>query len=210
MIKTEILQTAKPILFSGEMVRAILVGNKTQTRRVIKPKYSNTVFEMRTDKYGTRLIEIEEKTPPVDNGNGTMRHKVRMAIDVAQRFKRGDLLYVRETWVEAEDYYFYKADSTQKMLEMLNEDEHKWRPSIHMPKQAARLFLRVTDVRVERLQDITVDDALSEGITFVSSPQHAVDQYVELWNNLNAKRGYSWDTNPWVWVYTFERVVSTE
>jgi hypothetical protein len=87
----------------------------------------------------------------------------------------------------------------------------RWRPSIHMPREAARLFLRVTDVRVERLQNISAEDCEAEGY-FETAPVEPRPRswFSEVWNARNAKRGYGWDSNPWVWVYTFERITKEE
>jgi hypothetical protein len=200
----------KPIIFSTGMVRAILDGRKTVTRRVIKPKYSNTVFEMFTNKYGTRLVEIEEETPPIKNANGTTTHKVRAAVEVEPKYSAGDILYVREAYCPR---YFddgspaYRADYNEKRLSDV-VPEPKWRPSIHMPRSAARLFLRMTGVRAERLQDITEEDAIAEGVRIGigGAPYFScVNAFRALWGSLYAKSGHGWDTNPWVWAYTFER-----
>lgn len=123
------------------------------------------------------------------------------------RYKPGDILWVRETWAPKRyqpERIYYKADN--ELGSLVNVD--KWRPAIFMPRAAARIFLRVTDVRVERLQDITEDDATAEGlrIGIGGEPYFSCrDAFVALWNSINAKRGYGWDTNPWVWVISFER-----
>lgn len=161
----------KPILFNTEMVRAILEGRKTVTRRAVKLKYSNTHLEMRTDKYGTRLIELQNEEPGVTtvrNPDGTTTHKLLAAEDKVPPYKRNDILWVRETWCESlgqAGKYFYRAyagprDETKEYAHSFN----RWRPSIYMPKEAARLFLRVTGVRMERLQNITEEGALAEGV----------------------------------------------
>lgn len=167
----------KPIIFSAPMVKAILDGRKTQTRRVIK------------------VDDAPENKLP--------------------RYEAGDILWVRETWLKADDGYYYKAD-----IKVPSESEnlrktygYKWRPSIFMPREAARIFLRVTNVRVERVQEITVDDCRLEGCccsdclqTGPHSPDCKCDTlFYNTWNDINAKRGYGWDTNPWVWVYEFEK-----
>lgn len=216
----------KPILFSTEMVRAILDGRKTMTRRVVKPKYSNTHLEMRTDKYGTRLIEIqnEDETTHVKNPDGTTTHKILAAREIYAPYKPGDILWVRETWARVKlgrfDGHIYRADNDP------DEVNWKWRPSIFMPLEAARIFLRVTDVRVERLQEISVQDAKDEGVKVHANGcidglaygcyngdecvynrcKRPKEYFRELWDSLNAKRGYGWDTNPFVWVISFERV----
>lgn len=162
----------KPILFNTEMVRAILDGRKTQTRRVVKLKYNNTQLEMRTDKYGTRLVEAEIMTEDhrVKKPDGTTIVKIRAIEDRIPPYKRGDILWVRETWGNLtecdvfppyephEERFIYRADRGDP-----DHFQAKWHPSIHMPHEAARIFLRVKDVRVERLQDITEDDVCAEG-----------------------------------------------
>jgi hypothetical protein len=232
----------KPILFSTDMTRAILDGRKTQTRRVIRPRYSNTVLKMFTNKYGTRLVEIEKETPPTHNPDGTTTRKIRAARDMLSKYAVGDTLWVREAWCEAPyecrhvsihgghmtlPVFAYRADSEVDYTGI-------WRPSIHMPRAAARLFLRVTDVRAERLRDISNADCMREGLdadllaqnceyileadlcmlTSLSDPTRTEDcgncantkrnQFKRLWDSLNAKRGFGWDTNPWVWVVGFE------
>lgn len=166
MTKEEILEIAKPILFNTEMVRAILDGIKTTTRRCVKYKYSNTEMKMHTDKYGTRLIEIQKDVEGETfgkNPDGSTWHKLLGYIEPTPpyKYKPGDILYVRETWCKNpnyEEYYFKTRPSGIAPYGL------KWHPSIHMPKEATRIFLKVTDVRVERLQDITEEQAKAEGI----------------------------------------------
>lgn len=153
----------KPILFSGEMVNAILAGRKTMTRRVVKN-------------------------------------------DAHCPYASGDTLWVRETFavncVGGQDFLFYRADSYP------DGDGAPWKPSIFMPRKYSRITLRITDVRVERLQDISEDDAIAEGI----EPDPHVSTWLKfalLWNRINEERGFGWDTNPWVWVVRFERVEVT-
>lgn len=134
----------------------------------------------------------------------------------------GDILWVRETWNDicwgnSKTEYWYKAD------EPIDADtgvlRERWRPSIFMPRAAARLFLKVISIRVERLQDISEADAISEGIktTFEHRQHHDgsihaaivvnhIRQFADLWNGINYKRGYGWGFNPWVWVLEFERI----
>ena len=182
----------KPILMNTEMVRAILEGRKTVTRRVVKDY----------DKY-ERLLGIELKFP----------------MQVYKAFNSpcepGDILYVRETWTSFVGSYLYRADQKPGM-----KNPGKWRSSIHMPREAARIFLRVTDVRVEQLQEIS--ECEKEGIkspcteckaTFgcdncVNDGYQAIDEFSELWDSTikPADRDrYGWAANPWVWVIEFER-----
>lgn len=154
----------KPILFNTEMVRAILDGRKTVTRRIIKPRYGGDEIGFRIDRNistgqitGVEIID--------DEGCGTDRY-------VNPPYQVGDILYVRETWarlVTAKDgemqseRYVYKATDEYPFGESGYIVKFRWKPSLHMPKEAARIWLKVTDVRVERLQDITEDDVCKEG-----------------------------------------------
>lgn len=134
--------------------------------------------------------------------------------DVA-RFKR----YVKQSIQQAKDAGIVQDKNGEYHWESGNAPT-KWRPSIYMPREAARLFLRVTDVQAERLQDISEEDALAEGVRpdppikmvdgKYGSEWSARDNFIELWDSLNAKRGFGWDANPWVWVYTFERFEQSE
>lgn len=179
----------KPIIFSTPMVQAILDGKKTQTRRVIK--IDDAPENWNISIAGTSIV----RTEPYD---------VKLP-----RYAAGDILWVKETWNYSPNWYYcYKADA-------IPDDNHgyigsiPWRPSIHMPRKAARIFLRVKTVRVERLQDITEEDAIAEGmsktlvdgVVFIS----AKGNFHVFWDSLNIKRGYGWDANPWVWVIEFER-----
>ncbi len=225
----------KPMFFNTEMVKAILAGQKTVTRRVVKLKYGNTHLEMRTDKYGTRLIELQNEEPGVTTvlkPDGTMIHKLLAAIEKEPPYHPGDILYVRETWMRETEQgiptggYIYRASDNPAPD---GNGPLRWRPSIHMPKEAARLFLRVTDVRVERLWDITEEQAKAEGI-FLDSPDFIPTYHYDktkcnipgegwstarecfrrkLWNGTIPKKDlslYGWDANPWVWVIEFERI----
>lgn len=150
MNKSELLQIAKPILFNQEMVRANIDGLKTATRRLIKfpqgcnPQWSGYVAD-----------------GPVIYGS----HNVPT---VKAPYKEGDVLYVRETWCSAYDgeKFFFLADKHTEREEktLLDYDNVRWHPSIHMPKKAARIFLRITDVRAERLKDINGEQAYMEGV----------------------------------------------
>jgi hypothetical protein len=183
----------KPILFSTPMVRAILEGSKTMTRRVVPER-------------------ILEKQLVVDV-------PVRIHCEHYAPIRVGDVLWVRETWRFDEGEYFYKADDDCP-------EGYDWKPSIFMPKEAARIFLKVTGIRCERLQDITEEDAIKEGVETIISKftgrqyykdyRHipgceggwwsAVDSFRTLWNSINGKRpGYGWENNPYVFVYGFER-----
>lgn len=197
----------KPIIFSTDDVRAILDGRKTQTRRAIKPQYAETNMD---DK-----IPLDEFIVDVVLG----------AMSTCAPYKPDDILWVRETWSKLLDEYMFKADG------FVDDGSLKWRPSIHMPREAARILLRVTGMRVEQLQDINEDDARREGVkSYFLHKEHGsewknsnnapfwgvkdtflcrVSAFEQIWDSYNAKRGYGWDTNPWVFVYDFE-VISKE
>ena len=213
MTKSEILKVAKPILFNTEMVRAILDGRKTMTRQVIKPQpqghfevSENPIYIYDTDFSQGKIM------PP---------------------YQTGDILYVRETWyltdcLGLQNGYIYKASVDERQLRILEKTTGiipKWYPSIHMPKEVARIFLKVTDVRVERLQDMTEDDAIKEGfvedsienddtnINFMCSVDclqgTAKGKFAFLWNKTIKKQDmkmYGWDADPLVWTIEFERV----
>lgn len=230
MKREEILAVAKPILFNTDMVRAILDGRKSVTRRVVKLKYDNTHHEMFTNKYGTRLIEIENEVPGVTFGkkpDGTNWHRLRAYIEPKAPYKKRNILYVRETWGcysrnwGDAAYFLYRADypdgATTYEYDGHICDIPKWRQSIHMPKEAARIFLKVTDVRAERLHNMTLDDFLAEGVQIrpeaFNDPENAYlqarESFIDIWNPTIPKKDlskYGWDANPWVWVIQFERI----
>lgn len=190
----------KPILFKGPMVRAIQNGTKTQTRRIIK-----NIIEV----HGFLYI-YNKKSKEYENAN------------LHSKFKIGDILWVRETWQVGYGglNYIYKADCDNRLY-----SETKWKPSIFMPKAACRNFLKVTNVRIERLHDITQSDAISEGIEIVGTKDEYIfyknyqDEKVffqrpdysfcTLWDSINTKV-YRWKSNPWVFVYDFEKTIKPE
>lgn len=178
----------KPILFNTEMVRAILDGRKMVTRRVVKPQpESKLCYIIAGSECGKWYIHNNFNkywTPP---------------------YHAGDILYVRETWQYIDfagenNGYVYKASENGELWETESEN-WSWRPSIHMPKEAARIWLKVTNVRVERLQEIDDTGVIAEGLQIG-------DPFDELWNTTIKKLDidrYGWDANPWVWVIEFER-----
>ena len=187
----------KSILFNTEMVRAILDGRKSCTRRLVKffsgenPRWSGYI------KDGLMLY------------NGKNEPCIRKA-----PYQPGDILYVHETFIQAAAHIFwYKANDKPWMSKGL-----RWKPSIHMPKEAARIWLKVTDVRVERWQEITEDGAKAEGAIdnrgFIHSPENEYDRihtarehFIRIWNSTIKKSDidrYGWDANPYVWVIEFE------
>lgn len=203
----------KPILFNTKMVRAILDGRKDATRRIVKgfipddAVWGYTAFTPKgyiscrgtfADGYGEKFFKL-----PCESG---------------------DILYVRETWKKAPNGYYYYEDWQRNDI----ADVTKWKPSIHMPKEAARIWLKVTDVRVERLQEITDEQAKREGIQYGECPtgftwKQETDMHncyttpigamQALWNSTIRKSDidrYGWDANPWVWVIEFERCEKPE
>lgn len=233
----------KPILFNTEMVRAILDGRKDATRRIVKgfipndAKWGYTAFTPKgyiscrgtfADGYGEKFFKLP--------------------------CEPGDILYVRETWqcwrahryeatadirfrAGGDDVRLQFANGNTDSIDRLDYDTfvHKWfshngewKPSLFMPKEAARIWLKVTDVRVERLQEITEDGCIAEGIypsncrgcnatfgcdTCPDEGYEEIDEFVELWNSTIKKSDidrYGWDDNPWVWVIEFERCEKPE
>lgn len=212
----------KPILFNTEMTQAILEGRKTQTRRIVKKKYNNTQLEIHTDKYGTRLVEAEILTEQhrIKNPDGTTTLKLRYIEDKSPPYKRGDILWVRETWSTHYDgihddlQFCYKADGIDLKAECLPGETNRWWPSIYMPKEAARIFLKVNDVRVEKLWEMDEDAAIAEG--FEDSPAGSdspMQRFSKLWDKTIKRddlREYGYHADPWVWVIEFERCEKPE
>lgn len=231
----------KPILFCTDMVKAILEGRKTQTRRVITPQPN-----------WTEVISNEEALSRALSGVDPYGFRINMpAVEEAtekSKYKVGDILWVRETFAPWNSLawdmqqYFERNDKKSPYIFRADVDLFKqakgWRPSIFMPKEAARIFLKVTGVRCERVRDISDADCMAEGLTeadFIlfnirdsllsSTPndirakfydfaqitgpwQHA---YWRLWDKINYDRGYGFlEVNPWVWVYEFEMVEKPE
>lgn len=217
----------KPIIFNTEMVKAILDGRKAQTRRVVKPQPPEDEYFEGSYWYEPAIVNKQGELEPGNPVFGISSTDGEWGIK--SPYKPGDILYVRETWCRLTDWdeqypddpselevVYYRADYDDGFASLA-----KWRPSIHMPKKAARIFLRVKNVRVERLQDITEEDARSEGCIdyhdkmgdgkfedVIEFDLTARDAFSYLWDTLNAKRGYGWDANPWVWVIEFERIES--
>lgn len=207
----------RPILFKGEMVRAILAGTKTQTRRAMNPQPvpwgTFGGWSLPKSCYGSEDC-FRESAPIFET-----------------RFGRpGDRLWVRETFVQGwalsadgcVDQFdeagnerpmktFYRATSPDLNWYDGGDDckiKTPWKPSIHMPRWASRITLEITEVRVERLQDISRGDAMAEGCPFPNmadgdNPRH---WYADLWNSINRNTPGSWDANPWVWCVSFRRI----
>lgn len=203
----------KPILFNSEMVRAILDGRKDAKRRIVKGFIPDDAV------WGYTAF-----TP-----KGYISCRGTFADGYGEKFFKlpcepGDILYVRETWKKAlNGYYYYEAWQRNDIA-----DVTKWKPSIRMPKEAARIWLKVTNVRVERLQEITDEQAKREGIQYDECPtgftwKQETDMHncyttpigamQALWNSTIKKSdldGYGWDANPWVWTIEFERCEKPE
>lgn len=233
----------KPILFNTDMVRAILDGRKTETRRICKDANEYVVPDM-------SFYDSDKRTYAVHN-YADKEHTDQLS--TAERtcpICPGDILYVRETWGisnldydEKIAYIVYKAsenekdegcrsvrlpeDKFEKLYDSMEESSPDWRPSIHMPKEAARIWLKVKDVRVERLQEMSDDDCEKEGLENFCKKCSALfsncdtclndgginEDFKELWNSTIRKSDldrYGWDANPWVWVIEFERCEKPE
>lgn len=201
----------RPILFSGAMVRAILEGTKTQTRRIVK---------------GWPLGWLE---PPT---SFTPEFVVNSANGASPYGQAGDRLWVRETWaphwmyegirpsdilIDDKSCLFYFADGGIKGGCEAGQRAKKWRPAIHMPRAASRITLEITEVRIQRLQDISEADAVAEGVNLQPrltaynkdsgcswGKQDPVEAYCNLWDSINGAG--AWGANPWVWALTFKRI----
>lgn len=222
----------RPISFNGEMVRAILDGRKTQTRRIVPERI--------LDKYLDKYYDYD------DYCNSVMASGVQCKRDFEKGYfldlcpfgQVGDRLWVRETFKYAPQRFCYcpqgsspvpcddwangngcASHSDEVIYRADNSRLMKWVPPIHMPKWASRITLEITDVRVQLLQDISEEDAIAEGfgnmpkgiiIPFTEPIQRleikAKDYFEEIWNSIYYKKGFGWENNPWVWAITFKRV----
>lgn len=218
----------KPILFNTEMVRAILDGRKTCTRRICKDANEYTVPDM--DFYNA-----DKRTYAVHNFANQEHTEQLSTAEKTCPICPGDILYVRETVWQKTGHYLDVDGETKAVwcneFKYVATDEkpetgwnYSWvkRPSIRMPKEAARIWLNVTDVRVERLQEITEDGAKAEGANFKNGKnvgfeekmnRTAIERFAEIWNSTIKKSDidrYGWDANPYVWVIEFERCEKPE
>lgn len=214
----------KPILFSTEMVQAILAGRKMQTRRVVNPQ----------------PIKFRAKFPiPVSDAIKDNKALIKKGYALLGRsgplsgytygkpkYQPGDILWVREKTTQNKISGTFLYGDEGDFNAAFSPFNYKKRPSIHMPKEAARIFLKVTNVRVERLQDISEEDAIAEGangylnredlkrlkdLDWVIKRPFGNYQFgfLALWQSINAKK-HPWESNPWVWVYEFERIEKPE
>lgn len=223
----EVTVKERPVLFSGPMVKAILEGRKVQTRRIINTQEFPDIYEFRP----WVIDGVQQWTPN--------RLPLWLSIEpdgvcrswAGKYGKVGDRLWVRETWAkttckpdgQAEWHYVYKADDGKGLCPRCQEERY-WKPSIHMPREASRITLEITDIRVERVQDISEEDCLKEGVipatkdgklwkyglrewAWANWPVDSRKAFQILWDSINGKRpGCDWASNPFVWVIEFKRV----
>ena len=222
----------KPILFNTQMVRAILDGRKSCTRRIVKPQWK----ECPNCKY----VQNEYIYDNLAENVYCARCGYPLVPERRAPYQPGDILYVRETW---ERFECWNCEGDEKgncpkepkksvldktcgcyMYRATDEisGDAKWHPSIHMPKEAARIWLKVTNVRVERLQEITEDGAKAEGANWKNGQnvgweekmkRTATERFAEIWNSTIKKSDldrYGWAANPWVWAIEFERCEKPE
>lgn len=192
-----------PILFSGPMVRAILEGRKWQTRRVMKPQPTAQLYQ----------IGATNEWAPPDPRDADVPH---LACAVRCPYGApGDRLWVREAfarlWFKADDGWqtVYRADDNLDCI--LEAARGNWKPSIHMPRRYSRITLEITSVRVEPIQETSLDDMRAEGIRPSNEAsllwrETLTENFKNLWDQINGERGYPWSTNPWVWVVSFKQV----
>lgn len=228
----------RPILFSTELVKEILAGRKTMTRRIMNPQPS--------EEFAPSKCQIYEPARYDKNGDMYQGSPIFGCYDIngedegykSKYGQIGDFLWVREAWADVTDAFdeadeirnvAFRADNSvwdcygqMVYLEQLGDsgiEVKKWKPSIHLPKVASRLTLEIKDIKVEKLQDISDEDIKSEG--FTTSHYYcdervghvctsARDLFINRWDWLNAKRGFSWESNPFVWVIEFKKLENVE
>lgn len=204
MIGENKMNKSRPIIMSGESVRAILDGNKIQTRRPIKRQLPiNADFFANIENNVWEICQIGRN--PDELGHiGFLK---------CPYGEIGDELWVRETWANDKDYIsitYYRADKYD-----CPTAHDKWKSSIFMSRRASRITLEITDIRVKRLQDMTLNDVKDEGMRRSSEIQESLTKYVcnlynmfkECWNKLNKKPELQWESNPWVWVIEFKKKI---
>ncbi len=212
--------TARPILFSAPMVRALLAGTKSQTRRVIKPQPYVNGYRFTGDEILCHIDELPPSAMLLSCRSGR-RGYVTSDLEGWEAScpfgQPGDLLWVRETFANITlggypPHYFYRADSDELPPRDDRAVHNSWQPSIHMPREACRLTLHITDVRVQRVQDISREDIRAEGVSlplsagdtkFYEGFSELHSNFADLWDSLHGGLE-SWFENPWVWAITFE------
>ena len=202
----------KPILFNTEMVRAILDGRKSCTRRLVKTRRKDACgfyVTKKADGTFSGIYEYDENESMFDN-------------PLMPPYQPGDILYVRETWhkyikrvgegksCHLVEFYGYKASIANS-----EDADEPWKPSIHMPKEAARIWIKVTNVRVERLQEMWASDVPKEGIYFnkPTTADKMLMAFAKLWNSTIKKSDldrYGWNANPYVFVIEFVKIDKPE
>lgn len=215
------MASEKPIIFCTDMVKAILDGRKTQTRRIIKDSFLQSI---QFDK----LNKVMNSPPFKDKRSGKWYYEIQSDVDdsehyeIKPKYQVGDKLWVRETFayrseqeiaIPTANTILYRADANKMIFDVgqnyrLADYSIKWKSPYYMTKTIARLWLEVTDVKAERLQNISEEDAKAEGCGCDGAMNYK-HRFKRLWDSLNAKRGFGWKTNPYVWVYTFRSTNET-
>lgn len=205
----------KPIIFSTTEVKEILNGNKVQFRKPVKNlKIEEYKAILKSGAKYTRYTLTNRNRDGIEDEDfcfdGLITNIERNKDILAYApYRTGDILYVKESWADhwlpdgfCKDRYVYKTDGVPQCGYYGNDEQCKigvWSSPVIMPKEAARIFLKVTDVRVQKLQKITDSEVIAEGVNkFI--------QFVSLWNKTYGRQGHGWDKEPWVWVFGFERV----
>lgn len=238
----------KPILMKGELVSQTLAGTKTQTRRVVRPQPPVSVTDIISNcsdfvaaypnRKAIQPFLYRTKSPYGYPGDILWVRETHAKYQVVHRVTKpgngasyseigdGEIAYRADGYGTIEEFkeHVMLTSGFASGVEAVEVYRDRWLPSIHMPKWACRLFLRITDIRVERVQDISEDDAIAEGIDMESEfaslciniegcSAHSNDLtqgsavmsvFQDLWDSINLKRGYGWDVNPWVWVVEYE------
>ncbi|HIJ71681.1 MAG TPA: hypothetical protein HPP87_10010 [Planctomycetes bacterium] len=223
--------TDHPLLFNGDMVNALLAGRKTQTRRVIKPQ---PILQPNHPPFKDRGYDVWWHPKTACQTVHALRQSLR---DYCPYGDIGDRIWVKETFAientcEYDEHIDIPTDRPVKTIEdgyhLIphyratepephitdggpdgDDDTTKWSPSIFMPKWAARIWLEITGIRIERVQDIDAGDITKEGL-IASSTMDLIAVWIDLWDSINAERGYGWHVNPWVWAISFRRLRGKE